>query len=51
MTDMNSKNKLFVNGVEVKEAMLKKGDEIQFGKRGPLIKIVEALAATKTEEP
>jgi hypothetical protein len=51
VTDNNSKNKVFVNEVEVKGAALKVGDEVRLGKKGPMIKVVEALAATETEEP
>jgi hypothetical protein len=50
VADTNSKNKVFVNGVEIQDVALKKGDKVQLGKRGPLIRVAEALAATKTEE-
>jgi hypothetical protein len=48
--DHGSKNKVFVNGVETTEAVLKAGNEVRLGSKGPLIRIVESLAATRTED-
>lgn len=49
--DLGSKNHLFVNGVERNEAVLRAGDEVRLGRRGPLFRVVESLAATRTEQP
>lgn len=48
--DIGSTNKVFVNDVEVKETVLKVGDGVRLGKKGPIIKVIYGLAATKREE-
>src|SRR5262249_41158749 len=51
VTDASSKNGVFVNGSRVTSSRLKIGDTITLGRKGPLLKIVQGLLATKTEKP
>jgi nucleoside phosphorylase len=47
--DNGSKNGTFVNGTNVKEACLKCGDEVRLGTKGPLLKVIDLLASTRTD--
>ena len=50
LIDTGSRNGTWINGERVKHAMLKEGDEIEFGPGGPRLEVIEIVTST-SEKP